>query len=181
MPESGMRPSLRSGASTPMDATTMAADSEEILVEVPPAPASTRGELIADAPSMQVVPVVPVRAPPTVAEVDELARSLGDPVAQQSDAWLHYEVVLTELGGDGVRSLVDRARDVDANGGLTVVAGERKRTLGGVFFALAREAVGPETWRALRRTVRQNVKKAPHAPPKPVRPEPEVLVRRRSW
>ncbi len=122
------------------------------------------------------------RYAPTPAEVDDLALSLGDPVIRASTPWLHYQAVLEELGVDATGALVREARRVEAQGGLTVEKGERKRTLGGVFFAVARERLGLTTWRAVRKIVRQREHAQPARPrPRPTRPEPEVvMVRRRT-
>jgi hypothetical protein len=114
------------------------------------------------------------------ADVDEFARLLRDAVPRRSDAWWHYHVVLGELGLGAARALVDRAIGIEAAGGLTVESGERKRTLGGIFFALAREQLGPEKWRALRQVTRKKVQESPQPPRMPSRPEPEVFVRRRG-
>jgi len=130
-------------------------------------------------PAPEAPPAAPLASPDVV---DELARSLEDPVTRVSDAWLHYQAVLTELGAATAKALVAKARTVQANGGLTVELGERKRTLGGVFFALAREEAGPVKWREIRKAVRKRAHKAKAPPPKPLRFEPEVLVRRRgAW
>jgi hypothetical protein len=116
---------------------------------------------------------------PTDVEIEELVRSLRDDVQRRSDAWWHYHAVLGDLGAVAARALVERARATDAAGGLKVETGERKRTLGGIFFALARESVGPEKWRALRQAARRRAQANP--PPRPAaRPEPEVFVRRRG-
>jgi hypothetical protein len=112
--------------------------------------------------------------------VDEFARSLRDEVPRRSDAWWHYHVVLADLGLGPARALVDRAIGIESAGGLTVESGERKRTLGGIFFALAREQLGPEKWRALRQVTRKKVQESPPPPRMPSRPEPEVFVRRRG-
>jgi hypothetical protein len=115
----------------------------------------------------------------TEVEVDAFARSLSDDVPRRSDAWWHYQAVLSDLGLGPARALADRAHAIEAEGGLTVESGERKRTLGGIFFALAREHLGPERWRALRQVARRQAQANP-PPRRPSRPEPEVFVRRRS-
>lgn len=47
--------------------------------------------------------------------------------------------VLDHIGEDKARTLLTRAQDIEAEGGMMTRDGSRRRTLGGVFFQLARE------------------------------------------
>ena len=88
--------------------------------------------------------------------VAEITRELGDDVTAQSDPWWQYVFVVTEIGDEGARQLVREVRAVEAAGGVPTQDGSRRRTAGGVFFALAYERIGPNRtksvrWRASRR------------------------------
>ncbi len=56
---------------------------------------------------------------------------------------------LTTLGEERVRALVARALAIEAQGGLMLSDGSRRRTLGGVFFQLLRKDVTPAERRAI--------------------------------
>jgi hypothetical protein len=67
--------------------------------------------------------------------VQELAEKLGEtePYAVQKIA------LLVKLAGeDFTKSLVEESLQIDANGGQMTLDGSRRRTLGGVFFYLAK-------------------------------------------
>ncbi len=68
----------------------------------------------------------------------KIADALGETEAQPRQSIVR---VVRALGEECTRALVARAREIDAGGGLMVPDGSRKRTLGGVFFVLAREAL----------------------------------------
>lgn len=63
-------------------------------------------------------------------------------------------------GESFVRELVQQAHAIEASGGMWLEKQQRRRTLGGVFFFLAKQAFGEETWRK---------KINPHRPPRPPR------------
>jgi hypothetical protein len=84
------------------------------------------------------------------AVVDELTRALGDEVAPGSRAWWQYVSVVSELGAEGARQLVEEVRAVEAAGGMPTKDGSRRRTPGGVFFALAYERLGPKRTKVVR-------------------------------
>ena len=50
------------------------------------------------------------------------------------------------LGGEEVRGLVGQAKGLYEGEGLLVLDGSRKRTLGGIFFFLAKEKIGLPLW-----------------------------------
>ena len=56
---------------------------------------------------------------------------------------------LTTLGEERVRGLVARALAIEAQGGLMLPDGSRRRTLGGVFFQLLRKDVTPAERRVI--------------------------------
>ncbi len=56
---------------------------------------------------------------------------------------------LTALGEERIRALVARALAIEAQGGLMLPDGSRRRTLGGVFFQLLRKDVTPAERRAI--------------------------------
>jgi hypothetical protein len=89
-----------------------------------------------------------VRHTPTV--VDEITRGLGDPARRTSQVWWHYFFVVTVLGAKDARRIARNVHAVEAQGGMTTQDGRRRRTPGGVFFALARELLGPERMKAAR-------------------------------
>jgi hypothetical protein len=157
------------------------------VLAVPPAataaPETAAPPLPEPPPSPAVNPApTPPREEASDVAIASLVRELGDDAPHHSAAWWHYQVVLSDLGPTVGRTLADQARAVHASGGLPVEGGDRKRTLGGIFFALAREHTGPERWRALRQSARRRfqAEPAPRATRAPARPEPEVFVRRRS-
>ncbi len=127
------------------------------------------------------------------AVVDEIVQALGDQVEPESNALWQYLFVVAELGADAARELVREVQAVEANGGMPTRDGSRRRTPGGVFFALAYERLGPKRsksvrWRAMRRSQEELLKRllrliamalpaspepaaasaAPAAPPPPV-------------
>jgi PHAX RNA-binding domain len=75
-----------------------------------------------------------------------------DPAAQQIATTLgetkpvplmHIRRIVQTLGPDRTLQLLEQARTVEAQGGLTVVDASRRRTPGGVFFRLVRENTTP--------------------------------------
>ena len=86
------------------------------------------------------------RAPTTEPLVAELAAQLGEtesvPVRQIGRA-------LATLGEERVRALVAAALAVEAQGGLLLPDGSRRRTPGGVFFHLVRRGVTRDERRAI--------------------------------
>jgi len=79
----------------------------------------------------------PTAATPTAAE--EIVAQLGE-TEQEPIRQLRRAVRI--LGDERVRGLVARALEVEASGGMMLPDGSRRRTLGGVFFHLARVELG---------------------------------------
>ncbi len=52
--------------------------------------------------------------------------------------------IVRTLGEDRTRELVRHAKVIEEQGGMLVPDGSRRRTLGGVFFKLAKEQATPE-------------------------------------
>jgi hypothetical protein len=90
--------------------------------------------------------------------VDEIAASLGDAVPRGTVAWFHYHAVVSEIGAERAREIVDRARAVEAGAGMMACGEDRKRTLGGIFFAFARERIDAARWRALRKLAHERAR-----------------------
>jgi hypothetical protein len=61
-------------------------------------------------------------------------------VAADIDAWLGF---VQTLGPERALQLLKQAQTTEAQGGLMVLDGTRRRTLGGVFFRLVREQTTP--------------------------------------
>src|SRR5277367_6141078 len=90
------------------------------------------------------------------AAAQEIILALGDDAAPESHAFWQYVFVVAELGEEGARQLVPEVHAVEAAGGMPTRDASRRRTPGGVFFALAYERLGPKRsksvrWRATRR------------------------------
>jgi hypothetical protein len=75
---------------------------------------------------------------------DEISIALHDPVPRHSRVWANYYYAIKYLRDETtVRDLVRQAHEIEAAGGMKVKDGSRKRTLGGIFFSLARKKLGP--------------------------------------
>jgi hypothetical protein len=81
--------------------------------------------------------------PPTPAE--QIAAALGETGYRQIGT---IRDLVHVLGPERVWKLCREAQAIDANGGMVTARGNR-RTLGGVFFQLAREALPPEDRRRI--------------------------------
>ena len=75
---------------------------------------------------------------PTV--VERIASDLGETAGQ---ALGQIRGIMRVLGEERARQLVQQAKAVEVQGGLLVPDGSRRRTLGGVFFKLARDQASP--------------------------------------
>lgn len=99
------------------------------------------------------------------AVADYLVLALGDDAPRGSPPWWNYYYVGKYLGEERSRQLVQEALAVEAAGGMLVSNGSRKRSLGGVFFKLAKKKIGPRLWRYLqgRATLKIEQRAAPPA------------------
>jgi hypothetical protein len=116
---------------------------------------------------------------------DELVLVLADDAPRESPPWWSYYYVVKYLGGEVARQLAHDAVDVEARGGMTTSDGSRKRSLGGIFFVLARKKLGPSRVNLLRQRVafKTGIPVHPHATSKPAGhpptappPAPSALV-----
>ena len=88
----------------------------------------------------------------TVARSETTRPKPLDPVAQQIATILgetenvplmHIRRIVQTLGPERAVQLLEQAQLVEAQGGLMLLDGSRRRTLGGVFFRLVREQTTP--------------------------------------
>ncbi len=70
---------------------------------------------------------------------DEIAARLGE---TEEDPIRQIRRAVRLLGEHRVRTIVARALDVEAAGGMMRADGSQKRSLGGVFFTLMRDDLG---------------------------------------
>jgi hypothetical protein len=73
--------------------------------------------------------------------VNQVASSIGEQPGTQ--AWWSIRFLLKRYGSPKVSKMVDEAVEIDRNGGLFTNDGARRRTLGGIFFHLAKDELGP--------------------------------------
>ena len=72
----------------------------------------------------------------------QLGETLGGPLGQ-------IRRVVQTLGAERARALLAEALAVEAQGGMLLLDGSRRRTLGGVFFQLVREQTTGQERRAI--------------------------------
>ena len=73
----------------------------------------------------------------------ETARQLADELGEdQRDPLDQIKLVVRKLGPEAANDLAVRAREIHAGDGMSVADGSRQRTIGGVFFQLARQELG---------------------------------------
>ena len=73
--------------------------------------------------------------------VQGIARELGETA---DVAQVLIKRIVRTLGEERTRELVRHAKVIEEQGGMMVPDGSRRRTLGGVFFKLAKDAATPE-------------------------------------
>ncbi len=78
--------------------------------------------------------------------IDQLAAALGE-TAGQAQAQIRRIVRL--LGPERALAFLTRTEEVEAAGGLMLPGGSRRRTKGGVYFRLVRDALSPEERRKI--------------------------------
>lgn len=118
------------------------------------------------------------------AVVDEIVHALGDDIPRKQLAWWEYFYVVAELGIERARELVQEAGAVQTQGGMLTKDGTRKRTLGGIFFFLAKEQLNSRQLYLMRvrsqRRVEKGAARLPASPqerdPKPPAQSSVVLV-----
>ena len=84
------------------------------------------------------------------AVVEEITRVLGDPCAPTSLTWWHYLAVVNAVGAEGARDLVQAVLVCEAEGGMKTKDESRRRTPGGIFFALVKKQLGSKRAAGLR-------------------------------
>ncbi len=68
-----------------------------------------------------------------------IAHTLGE---TREAILIHTRRLFTRCGSAAVWAIVEEARQIEASGGMLTSDGTRRRTLGGVFFALMKERIG---------------------------------------
>ena len=68
-----------------------------------------------------------------------IAHTLGE---TREAILIHTRRMFTRCGSAAVWAIVEEARQIEASGGMLTSDGTRRRTLGGVFFALMKERIG---------------------------------------
>jgi hypothetical protein len=71
---------------------------------------------------------------------EQIATTLGE---TENVPLMHIRRIVQTLGPDRALQLLEQAQTAEAEGGLMVLDGTRRRTLGGVFFRLVRENTTP--------------------------------------
>lgn len=100
----------------------------------------------------QPVVASPAAPPDTPAELSKRQIAAGAEIAAQlgeKKGWPRMMIRQT-VGVCGVRfaqEMMRRAQAIDAAGGMLVPDGSRRRTVGGIFFALSRQYITPEVGR----------------------------------
>ena len=75
----------------------------------------------------------------------QLVQGIASELGETADvAQMLIKRILRTLGEERTRELVRHAQVVEEQGGMLLPDGSRRRTLGGVFFKLAKERATPE-------------------------------------
>jgi cold shock CspA family protein len=110
-----------------------------------------------------------------VRPTDDAARSGGDTTAvvaqiaaalNETTAFAISQIrrIVATLGPEGTQALVAEAQRIEAAGGMLLPDGSRRRTLGGVFFVVARAQLTPEQQRVVFPLRPQRQKAKPQRP-----------------
>jgi len=78
---------------------------------------------------------------------NELAKEIAQTL-NEKNTWQIRKVV-NVIGADRAREFFQQTLDIEAEGGMLVVSGKRRRTAGGVFFYLVRKNVSTEERKAI--------------------------------
>jgi PHAX RNA-binding domain-containing protein len=89
---------------------------------------------------MRVVRSEPKPPKPLDPVAQQIATTLGE---TENVPLMHIRRIVQTLGPERALQLLAQAQAVEAQGGLMVLDGTRRRTLGGVFFRLVREQTIP--------------------------------------
>jgi hypothetical protein len=89
---------------------------------------------------MRVVRAEPKPPKPLDPAAQQIATTLGE---TESVPLMHIRRIVQTLGPERALQLLAQAQAVEAQGGLMLLDGSRRRTLGGVFFRLVREQTTP--------------------------------------
>jgi hypothetical protein len=111
-------------------------------------------------------------------KVTELAVTVASRLRERRpDVVYQIDQIVQVLGTPTVEELCGQAEAIQAAGGERLANGTRKRTLGGIFFRLARERTPPAQrdaiWKRAAQTAREiavGLRKAPPPPPRPPSP-----------
>jgi hypothetical protein len=80
----------------------------------------------------------------------QLARQIADQLSERDPTPLkQIRRILQTIGPERTQAFVTQALEVEANGGMMLPDGSRKRTLGGIFFRLIRDQVSEEERKAI--------------------------------
>jgi hypothetical protein len=80
----------------------------------------------------------------------QLARQIAETLSERDPTPLkQIRRILQTLGAERTQALVAQALDIEANGGMLLPDGSRKRTLGGIFFRIVRDHVSEEERQAI--------------------------------
>jgi len=108
-------------------------------------------------------------------QVDKMMITLKETRSRKTEPWWTIYFLLLNLSTEAVTALVSGALTAHATGEMRVADGTRQRTLGGVFFALAKAMVGRGRWNHIVRLATQAwarrwLRKIDEAGPRPATP-----------
>ena len=97
-------------------------------------------------PEQTEMPPKPEREPSPTEVAVMIADQLGETEADPRSAIIN---IAHTLGSQACLALLQKTQEMEAAGGMMTSNGKRRRTPGGIWFYLAREAMTPEQRRAL--------------------------------
>ena len=122
-------------------------------------------------------PAPGAHAADTARVVAEIAAQLGETTTGAQQKIRH---IVGRLGADTARAFLAQALEVEAGGGMLLPDGSRRRTLGGVFFALVRASLG-EADRAALFPPFERRSKAPGSAPRNTHHQPRAPTPSFAW